>query len=205
MLPLSSQQIQQVFITTKLDTINLYADSLNFFMKECEIDTKLRICAFLSQIGVESGNLTVTKENLNYSAQGLLKTFPKYFPTQELAEKYQRKPEMIANRVYGGRLGNGPEETGDGWKYRGRGLIQVTGKENYQRFAKDRGLAFDEVIGYLETPDGASESAVWYWTSRKINNAADAQDIVLVSKLVNGGTHGLEQRKALYQQALSVL
>jgi putative chitinase len=205
MLPITSSQLQQIYTTTKLDTINLYIDALNFFMEQGEINTRLRISAFLSQIGVESGNLTVVKENLNYSAQGLLKTFPRYFTSQTMAEQYQRKPDMIANRVYANRLGNGAEESGDGWRYRGRGLIQVTGRTNYQRFADDRGLTLSDAISYLETPDGAAESAVWYWTWRKINKYADEQDITMVSKLVNGGTHGLDERIGLYQQALVVL
>lgn len=198
------EQLQQLFPLTKKTTLALYVDPLNFFMEEGEITTRDRICAFLSQVGVESGGLSVVKENLNYSAQGLLLTFKKYFPTKEIAQQYERIPEMIANRVYSNRMGNGPESSGDGWKYRGRGLIQVTGKNNYMQFANDRGLELQEAIDYLETPDGACESAVWYWSSRNINSAADEKDIVRVTKLVNGGLHGFDQRMAYYQTALTI-
>lgn len=198
------EQLQQLFPLTKRTVLGQYVDSLNFFMEEGEIITKNRICAFLSQVGVESAGMSVVKENLNYSAQGLLKTFGKYFPTRELAQQYERIPEMIANRVYANRMGNGPENSGDGWKFRGRGLIQVTGKNNYNQFASDRGLELEEAISYLETPDGASESAVWFWTMRNINKPADEQDILTVTKLVNGGTHGLEQRMEYYHTALSI-
>jgi len=204
MLPITDQQLQALFPTTKLNVLIPYLDPLNFFMGEEEINTRLRVCAFLAQIGHESGGLTTVKENLNYGAQGLMNTFKKYFPTMELALQYERQPEKIANRVYANRMGNGPESSGDGWKYRGRGLIQVTGKDGYQGFSNDRGLAFDQVISYLETPDGAAESAVWFWTSRKLNPHADKGDMLTITKIINGGTNGLDHRMSLYNQALAI-
>lgn len=167
-------------------------------METFTINTPLRLAHFLSQCGHESGKFRLVTENLNYGTKGLLSVFKKYFPTEEKANQYQRKPEKIANLVYGGRMGNGPEPTGEGWKYRGRGYIQLTGKNNYK--------AFDSVVpeNILQTPDLVATkypllSAAWYWNSRKINTVADqgATDAVVtkVTKLVNGGTIGLEDRK----------
>lgn len=204
MLPLNVQQLQKLFPTTKLDVLTKYIDPLSFFMGEEEIDTKLRICAFLAQVGHESAGLAIIKENLNYGAQGLMSTFKKYFPTMDLALQYERQPEKIANRVYADRMGNGPESSGDGWKYRGRGLIQLTGKENYTKFTTDRGLAFSEVISHLETPDGASESAVWFWKKNNLNQYADISDMLTITKRINGGTNGLDHRMSLYKQALDI-
>lgn len=204
MLPLTVQQLQKLFPSTKVDVLTSYVDPLSFFMGEEKIDTKLRICAFLAQVGHESAGLAITKENLNYGAQGLMNTFKKYFPTMDLALQYERQPEKIANRVYADRMGNGPESSGDGWKYRGRGLIQLTGKENYTNFATERGLAFSEVISYLETPDGASESAVWFWKKNNLNQYADISDMLTITKRINGGTNGLDHRMSLYKQALDI-
>lgn len=204
MLPITKEQLKQLFSTTKLETLETFIDPLNFFMDQGNINTRLRVCAFLAQTGAESGGFSIVKENLNYSAQGLLNIFKKYFPTLDMALQYERQPEKIANYVYGNRLGNGPASTGDGWRYRGRGLIQVTGKENYINFAHDRGLSFDEVIPYLETPDGAAESAVWFWTKRDLNRYADEQDMVTLTRRINGGMNGFDHRMAYYQQALEI-
>lgn len=195
------EQLQALYTTTKQDVISKYYNTLVSTMQAAGIDTRLRICAFLAQVGHESGCLNIVQENLNYSADGLLKIFPKYFPTRELADQYARQPEKIANYVYGNRLGNGGPETGDGWRFRGRGLIQITGKENYINFAKDNNLSLKEVVDFLETSIGACTSATWYWTKRNINQAADKDDIVLVTKLVNGGTNGLQHRTELYEKA----
>lgn len=162
------------------------------------INTPLRLAHFLSQCSHESGNFRLTVENLNYGSKGLLTVFKKYFPTQEKAKLYERKPEKIASLVYGGRMGNGVEATGEGWKYRGRGYIQLTGKNNYK--------AFDAVVpeSVVQQPELVATkypllSAAWYWNSRKINPVADqgATDEVVakVTKLVNGGAIGLEDRK----------
>lgn len=204
MLPVTAEQLKQLYSSTKTETIEKYIGPLNFFMKEGEINTRLRVCAFLAQIGHESGGLTIVKENLNYSAQGLLNIFKKYFPTRELALEYERQPEKIANYVYGNRMGNGPASTGDGWRYRGRGLIQITGKESYIAFSKDRSLAFDEITAYLETPDGACESAVWFWSKRSLNQYADESDMIIITKKINGGLNGIDDRIARYQRALEV-
>jgi putative chitinase len=172
------------------------------------ITTVNRVAAFLAQCSHESVNFTVLEENLNYSWQGLRKIFPRYFPTDSLAKQYHRQPEKIANRVYddanrSSKLGN--TAPGDGWKFRGRGIIQLTGKNNYQAFATSVDMTLDQVIEYVQTKDGAMESAAWFWNLRNINSPADAGDIDRVSRLVNGGTIGLQHRRELYHKAVIIL
>jgi putative chitinase len=161
-----------------------------------EINTKLRLCHFLAQLMHESGGFSLVKENLNYSADGLLKIFPKYFPTKEIATAYARQPQKIANKVYGNRMGNGNEASGDGFKYSGKGYIQITGKENYALLTKDTGTDFVNHPELLLTNENAIMSAGWYWNSRKLNAYADIDDILTITKKINGGTIGLEDRKA---------
>ena len=142
---------------------------------------------------------------MNYGAKGLRGTFKKYFPDDATAAKYERKPEMIANRVYASRMGNGNEASGDGYKFRGRGAIQLTGCANYTAFAKDVGKTIDETIVYLETLEGAIESACWFWKKNGLNEIADKKDITLMTKRINGGTIGLEDRKKHWEKNLQVL
>ena len=166
-------------------------------MERFQINTPLRLAHFLAQAGHESAGFKAVNENLNYGAKGLLGIFKKYFPTADKAALYERKPEKIANLVYGGRMGNGPEASGDGYRYRGRGYIQLTGKDNYK--------AFDQVVSenILESPDLVATkypllSAAWFWNSRKLNSVADQgatdEGVTKVTKLVNGGTIGLPDR-----------
>lgn len=185
----------------KLENVTAFVDPLNRFMEQYDITTNMRIAMFIAQTGHESGHLKYVKENLNYSAQGLLATFPKYF-TPEQAQQYQRNPEAIANHVYANRMGNGPEESGDGWRFRGRGLIQITGRENYTKLLADLGQS---EATYLETTDGAVESACWFWKTRNLNTVSDAGDVVKATKIINGGTKGLDERKHLYDNALRIL
>jgi putative chitinase len=161
------------------------------------LNTPLRLAHFLAQCGHESGGFRVVNENLNYSAKGLMGIFKKYFPTQTLAEQYQRKPEAIASKVYGGRMGNGPESTKEGFKFRGRGFIQLTGKDNYSLFDKE------VPENLLENPDLVATkypllSAAWFFTRNGLHKIADqgATDAVVtqVTKRVNGGTIGLVDR-----------
>jgi putative chitinase len=171
-----------------------------------EINTVDRVAGFLAQCGHESMGFTALKENLNYSAKALDAVFGKYFKRAGRdANAYARQPEKIANIVYANRMGNGSEASGDGWKYRGRGAIQLTGKDNYTSFAKSIDKSLDETIAYLETMDGAIESACWFWKSRKLNEYCDKRDIVTLTKRINGGTNGLADRKAHYDKALKVL
>ena len=185
-----------------------HAGLLNAFNKVFEkyqINTKERVAGFLAQCGHESLDFTILKENLNYGAKGLRGTFGKYFPDDATAAKYERKPEMIANRVYASRMGNGNEASGDGYKYRGRGAIQLTGHDNYTAFAKDIGKTIDETIAYLETLEGAIESACWFWKKNGLNEIADKKDITLMTKRINGGTIGLEDRTKHWNNNLQVL
>jgi len=170
---------------------------LNEQLPKNGIDTLNRVASFLAQCGHESAGFTVFKENLNYSAAGLLSTFKKYF-NESTAKQYARKPESIANRVYANRMGNGPEASGDGWKYCGRGLIQLTGKSNYAAFAKDKGLPFETITAYCSGVDGLVDSAIWYWVKNKCNLFADIDDILRQTKKINGGVNGLDHRMALY-------
>lgn len=164
-----------------------------------------RVAAFLAQCGHESNDFTVLQENLNYSTKGLGATFAKYFPTIELADGYARKPERIASRVYANRMGNGDEASKDGWKYRGRGAIQLTGKDNYTAFSKTIGKTLDETVAYCETLTGAIESACWFWTKNNLNAIADRKDILTLTKKINGGTIGLADRTLHYEKNLKIL
>lgn len=161
------------------------------------IDTFNRVVYFFAQCSHESSGFTCMSENLNYSANGLLKHFPKYFKTLDFAEAYASKKDRdvyIANRVYANRMGNGDELSGDGYRYRGRGYIQLTGKDNYTRFAKYMGMGLDEVVKHLETVEGAFDSAVWYWSVNRLNHFCDAEDFKGLTKAINGGYNGLEDR-----------
>lgn len=166
-------------------------------MAKFEINTSLRLSHFLAQAGHESGNFRLVKENLNYSAKGLMGIFKKYFPNEALAKSYERKPEKIANKVYGGRMGNGDEASGDGAKFCGRGYIQLTGKTNYQAFFKSMELDVNSDPTLVATKY-ALASAAWFWSKNGLNKLADggATDAVVTSitKRVNGGTIGLDDR-----------
>jgi putative chitinase len=173
-------------------------DEIPLIMEKFGIDNPLKLSHFLSQCAHESGNFKFVKENLNYSADGLRKIFPKYFPTIELANKYARQPEKIANKVYGGRMGNGDEASGDGFKFRGRGYIQLTGKDNYAAFDKfvDDDIMADPDLVATKYP---LTSAAFFFHKNKLWDVCDkghGDDIVLaVTKRVNGGTHGLADRQ----------
>jgi putative chitinase len=195
-----------------------WVDSMNNVFPKYEINTPNRIAAFLAQCGYESGGWNVFEENLNYSAERLMVIFIKYFPTKELANDYARQPQKIANRVYGGRLGNGPEESGDGWLYRGRGPIQLTGKNNYREFAKymfKENLIEDEekilnnpnLVAATATADRkfALMSAIWFWNKENLNVQADAGNLKTMTDKINGGLNGLTDRIELYDKAIRLL
>ena len=188
--------------------VSYWHSALEKLLPEYGIDTPERIAAFIAQCAHESGEFTTIKENLNYRWETLRRLFPKYFPTDDLARAYASKPnkqEAIANRIYANRMGNGPEESGDGFKYRGRGLIQLTGKENYSWFAASLEISVEEAAEYLETFEGAAQSACWYWESNNINRFADEGDIKGMTRAINGGYIGLEDRIKHYNHALDVL
>ena len=174
-------------------------------LPDYDINTPQRVASFMAQCAHESGGFTALKENLNYKAASLRRVFPKYFPDDDLANAYAGKQEMIANRVYGGRMGNGDEHSGDGYRYCGRGLIQLTGKSNYQAFADSIETPIEDLPEYLATFEGAVQSACWFWESNNLNQFADQGDILTMTKRINGGTIGLEDRTNHYQHALHVM
>ena len=170
-----------------------------------EINTPERQAAFIGQCAHESMNFTKLEENMNYSAEGLMKTWPSRFPTLEAAKPYHRNPEKIANKVYGGRMGNGLEETGDGWLYHGRGLIQLTGKDNYMLASDALNMDFIHSPDYVLVPKYAALTAGWFWNKRQLNKEADAKDYTGMTKKINGGTIGLNDRIAHIQHAHEVM
>lgn len=188
---------------------NLYVThwhgALEILLPDYEINTPQRIAAFIAQCAHESGNFRVLKENLNYRAVTLRKIFPRYFPDDKTAAAFAGKQEAIANRVYANRMGNGDEASGDGFRYCGRGLIQLTGRHNYKAFADSLEMSVEDVPEYLSTFEGAAQSACWFWETNNLNQWADKGDIVTLTKRINGGTIGLEDRIKHYEHALHVL
>lgn len=185
--------------------IDQWYDALSAILPEYGINTPERVAAFIAQCAHESGGFKFLKENLNYKAESLLKVFPKYFKTLDEARAYEKKPEKIANKIYGNRMGNGDESSGDGFRYCGRGLIQLTGKENYSWFAASLEIPVEEASEYLETFEGAVQSACWFWEENKLNQWADKKDILTLTKRINGGTIGLDDRIKHFNHALHVL
>ena len=184
--------------------VDQWFEALSEILPEYEITTPQRVAAFLAQCAHESGGFVFLKENLNYKAASLRRVFPKYFPDDAIAAQYAGKGEMIANRVYANRMGNGPEESGDGFRYCGRGLIQLTGKNNYTFFAGSLDIPVEEASEYLQTFEGAVQSACFFWEQNKLNQWADAGDILTLTKRINGGTIGLEDRVKHYNHALHI-
>lgn len=179
-------------------------DAVSRILPDYEINTVPRVAAFLAQCAHESANFTALKENLNYTAASLSRVWPSRFPPA-IAEQYAHNQEMIANRAYCDRMGNGPESSGDGWRYAGKGLIQLTGKDNYTRFAESIETPVEQLPEYLGTFEGAVQSACWFWETNGLNQFADAGDILTLTKRINGGTLGLEERTQHYQHACHVL
>jgi putative chitinase len=198
--------LQQLCPKTKKSVLELYALPLHEVAEYYDMYQNMnRAAAFVAQTAHESGGFNFVKENLNYGAKGLATTFKKYFPTEADAKPYERQPEKIANRVYGNRMGNGNEASGDGYRFCGRGLIQLTGRNNYTKFAEDLGISVEETVAYLETPAGAVSSAGWFWDNNNLNQYCDSNDFVTLTKRINGGTIGLEDRLHHYQLALKLL
>ena len=205
-MELTKKQLKELL--PKNPYIDQWHEALSQLLPDYEINTPQRIAAFIAQCAHESGGFMVLKENLNYRPATLRKIFPKYFPTDALAEAYcnmPKKQEAIANRVYASRMGNGPEESGDGFRFCGRGLIQLTGRDNYTRFAEALNMSIEDTVRYLETPNGAVASAGWFWDNNKLNQFCDKDDFVTLTKRINGGTIGLEDRKHHYHLALQHL
>lgn len=200
---ISSDQFNKLFPKNK--TPELWVDIINAKLKKYELNRDYKnVAMFLAQCGHESMGFTVFKENLNYSADALLRVFPKYFKTKREAEMYARQPQKIANRVYANRMGNGDEASGDGWKYIGRSAIQCTGKHNYSAcsewlFGDNRVLLDNPDL--LLIPEYAIECACWFWLKSNLSNVFD---IKKATKIVNGGFNGLDDRNRIYENALVI-
>lgn len=207
-MPITEQQLLQILPNAR-PVAGIFVPALNRAMARWKIDSPVRQAAFIAQVGHESGQLRRLVENLNYSAEALVRTWPSRFTAQN-AGVYTRQPEKIANRVYGGRMGNGPEASGDGWRYRGRGLIQLTGRDNYRAAGQVLGLPLLEKPELLEQPEHAAQSAAWWWATHGLNELADAGRFSDIGSIINTGKpgrvpHGAAERKALYDLAVRVL
>jgi len=202
-MEISLEQLQSIMPAAG-ERASIFLDFLNRAMDRFEINTAARQTAFLAQVAHESTQLNRTAENLNYSAQALLSEWPRRFNAAEV-NQYARKPEAIANRAYALRLGNADEASGDGWKYRGRGLLQITGRANYRACAAGIGLPLEAQPELLEEPEGAALSAAWFWDLKNLNGYADKGSFEAITLLINGGKEGLTSRMAFYQKAIAVL
>jgi len=179
-----------------------WVDALNETCERFAIDSPFRIAGFLSNTAHESGGFNFVKENLNYSAASLMRVWPSRFPSVEIAQRYAMNPEKIANRAYADRMGNRDEASGDGWKYMGRGLIQLTGKNNYVAYSMacdNEALQKPEIV---EQPKYAAESAGWFWDVNRLNSLADAQDVGGMCRRINGGYNGLDDRQMKYSKVM---
>lgn len=206
MTELTKEQLKQLL--PKNPYIDHWHRALSQLLPDYGINTPQRIAAFVAQCAHESGGFTTLKENLNYRWETLRRLFPKYFPTDDLAKAYANMPnkqEAIANKIYASRMGNGPEESGDGYRFCGRGLIQLTGRDNYTFFAGSLSISVEEASEYLQTFEGAAQSACWFWETNNLNQWADKGDIVTLTKRINGGTIGLDDRIKHYEHALHIL
>ena len=194
---MTNEQLQQLGIDSK------WLQPLEDTFEKYEINTPKRQAAFIGQCAHESGNFKLLEENLHYSAASLMRVWPSRFPDIDVANQYANNPEKIANKVYGGRMGN--TEEGDGWKYHGRGLIQLTGKENYGNCGSSIGVDLLGNPDLLGTPEYAALSAGWFWNKKGLNSLADSGDIETMTKRINGGLIGLDDRKAKIAKAEQVL
>jgi putative chitinase len=200
---LTKEQLSKLIPTNSY--IGEWYDALSILLPDYDINTPKRIAAFIAQCAHESAEFKFIRENLNYRAESLMRVWPRHFPNIEIARQYAHKPEKIANRAYANRMGNGNEASGDGWRFCGRGLIQLTGRNNYELFAESIETPVDEIPDYLGTFEGASQSACWFWETNNLNKWADTGDMVTLTKKINGGTIGLEDRIKHYNHALHVL
>ena len=202
-MPITPEQLSQIIPGNQY--VDQWCDALNKILPDYEINTSQREAAFLSQCAHESAGFTALQENLNYRAESLMRVWPKHFPTMEIANQYAYHPEQIANRAYANRMGNGDEASGDGWKFRGRGLIQLTGRANYTAFGTTVNMTPDQVIEYVQTFDGAVQTACWFWKTNNLNQYADVNNIKTITQRINGGLNGLDDRIAKYNLAQQVL
>jgi putative chitinase len=204
---LTEAQLAAMIPTNK--EVAAWCEELNKALPKYDITTPERIAGFISQCAHESQNFLAMSENLSYREETLLKVFPRYFgPGKRNAAEYARNPEKIANYVYmdefrTSKLGN--TQPGDGWRFRGRGLKQLTGRDNYTRFAKDYDMTAEEAAEWVETKEGALASALWFWNTNNLNAVADTGSVPALTKKINGGDIGLQDRQARYEKAMAVL
>ena len=197
--------LEQVEGILHRDDAHEWYDAMVEMLPKYQIDTPKRVAGFIAQTAHESASYKTITENLNYSAKALDAIFGKYFKRAGVdAQEYHRQPRKIANRIYAGRMDNGNTSSGDGWTFRGGGILQLTGRYNYTQFGKTVGMSPEEATEYVRTPKGAIESACWFWTVNDINKYCDKNDIVGMTKRINGGTIGLADRKKHYAHALAV-
>jgi putative chitinase len=202
----SIAKFRKIFLKLSDEKLVTWHAALASTLPEYYVNSEVRVAMFLAQTTHESADFTALHENLNYSAKGLMTTWPKRFDSAK-AEACARKPELIANTVYANRMGNGDEASGDGWKYRGRGILQITGHDNYLQFSKDT-FGDDRILStpdYLENEEYAVKSACWFWKRNHLNDLTDKNDMVNVTKRINGGTHGIDDRQARYDRILPIL
>lgn len=173
-------------------------------LEDYDINTPKRVAYFMAQCHHESGGFVFVSENLNYKASGLMKVFPKYFD-ENTARAYEKQPQKIANRVYANRMGNGDEASGDGFKYAGKGIIQLTGKDNYTRFAQSLEISVEDAAEYMKTFEGAGQSACWFWETNNLNKFADAGDLKTMTRVINGGFKGMEDRELQFARISKLL
>lgn len=185
--------------------IDAWMIALSDPLRRAGVTTPRRVAAFVGQCAVESGCFRLVEEILDYSAERLCQVWPKRFPTTAEAAPFAHNPEALANRVYANRMGNRDPESGDGWRFRGRGLIQLTGRSNYERFAHSLGCTVEQAADHAATQQGAADSAVWFWTTNQLNPLADSWAIDTMTKKINGGGHGAAERRRLCDAALSAI
>ena len=213
MTDITQEQLRAMLTTADADArAALWVGPLNECMRNCSINTPARQAAFLAQILLESSEFHQLTEGLNYSADRLRQVWPQRFPNPETAAAHSHNPEKLANNDYANRMGNGAEASGDGWNYRGRGLIQLTGRSNYELFSRAMGIDALANPDQLQEPAGAAMSAGWFWMSKGLNEVADLAvgadadvHFVDLTRRINGGTTGLPQRRAYWQRALKAL
>jgi putative chitinase len=196
---ITAAELQRLGIGTQ------WVDPLNQTFARFNINSPVQQAAFIGQCGHECGNFRVLEENLNYRAATLMRLWPKRFPTQEIANEYAGQPKRIANKVYADRMGNRNEASGDGYRFRGRGCIQLTGATNYFNAGKALGVDFWADPDLVATPQYAALTAGWFWSTHRCNEAAQAQDWTKLTKIINGGTFGLDERIAHTKQALAMI
>lgn len=205
---ITAKQLKSILNRATNADIEKYLPWFNTFFVQYEITTPERKAAFIAQIGHESSHLKDVEENLNYSASGLRQTFGKYFPTDEVANRYARKPEQIANIIYAGRIGNGGVESGDGWRFRGRGLVQLTGRQNYANMSKLIGVDLLTHPERLTAPEYAVQSSCCWWQSKGLNDLSDTitdEAFKQITRTINGGINGLSERLEIWGRAKKVL